>query len=97
MGDFTANVDGDLEKKGLHQRDCQRDVSPNATSGRCKLSMHLLVSQQSASEPGAETLHRSCCHKDPFVLEGATHGEESQQDLAGWEVRCRYLMRRRPL
>ena len=78
MEDFTANVDGDLEKR-LLQRDCQTDVPPNPTSGRFYLLMHLLVSQQGASKPGAETLHRSCCQR-------ATHGEDSQQDLAGWEV-----------
>ena len=73
-------------KKRFHQRDCRRDVSPQATSGRFKLSMYLLVSQQGASKPDAETLHRCCCWTEPCVLEGATTGEDPKHQLAGWEV-----------
>ena len=57
------------------------------------MSMHLLLSQQGASKPDAETLHRSCCWKNLFGLEGATHGEDSRQDLAGWEVEVKVFHR----
>ena len=55
--------------------------------------MYLLVSQQGASKPAAETLHRCCCWTDPSVLEGATDGEDSQHHLAGWEVEVKVFHR----